>query len=108
MIGVVWGAAATGMAIKLLLARPLRPAGGRLLSRDRLERRGRSCGRSSTRCRATTLWLIVAGGIVYSAGVVFFAWQRLRFQNAVWHGFVVIAAGLHLAAVMDCLVINRL
>ena len=57
---------------------------------------------------ATTLWLIAAGGIVYSTGVVFFAWQRLRFQNAVWHGFVVVAAGLHLAAVMDCLVINRL
>ena len=62
----------------------------------------------TTLFRSTTLWLIAAGGLVYSVGVVFFVWHRLRFQNAVWHAFVVIAAGLHLAAVMDCLVINRL
>ncbi|MER8750398.1 hemolysin III family protein [Mesorhizobium sp. M1050] len=52
--------------------------------------------------------LIVAGGIVYSCGVVFFAWKGLRFHNALWHGFVVTGAGLHLAAMVDCLVINRL
>lgn len=56
----------------------------------------------------TTLGLILAGGIVYSCGVVFFAWQNLRFQSAVWHGFVVAGASLHFAAVIDCLVITRL
>jgi len=55
-----------------------------------------------------TIWLILAGGIVYSSGVVFFIWQSLRFQTALWHGFVVVGAALHLAAVMDCLVINRI
>jgi hemolysin III len=39
---------------------------------------------------------------------VFFIWQSLRFQTALWHGFVVVGAALHLAAVMDCLVINRI
>ncbi|MER8371176.1 hemolysin III family protein [Mesorhizobium sp. M1409] len=56
----------------------------------------------------TSIALIVAGGIVYSCGVVFFAWKGLRFHNALWHGFVVTGAGLHLAAMVDCLVINRL
>jgi hemolysin III len=56
----------------------------------------------------TSLALIVAGGIVYSCGVIFFAWKGLRFHNALWHGFVVTGAGLHLAAMVDCLVINRL
>jgi hemolysin III len=56
---------------------------------------------------ATSIALLVAGGIVYSCGVVFFAWKRLRFHNALWHGFVVTGAGLHLAAMVDCLVINR-
>ena len=56
---------------------------------------------------AATVALIIAGGIVYSAGVVFFVWQRLRFQNALWHGFVVTGAGLHCAAVIDCLVVAR-
>ena len=55
-----------------------------------------------------TLGLMLAGGIVYSCGIVFFAWQRLRFQNAIWHGFVVTGAGLHFAAVIDCLVVARL
>src|SRR3979411_2384979 len=34
---------------------------------------------------APTLWFIAAGGLLYSFGVIFHAWQRLRFQNAVWH-----------------------
>ncbi|WP_256752750.1 hemolysin III family protein [Mesorhizobium sp. Mes31] len=55
----------------------------------------------------TSIALIVAGGIVYSCGVIFFAWKGLRFHNALWHGFVVTGAGLHLAAMVDCLVINR-
>jgi hemolysin III len=54
------------------------------------------------------LWLLVAGGLVYSAGIVFHLWDRLRFQTALWHGFVVVAALLHLAAILDCLVISRL
>lgn len=56
----------------------------------------------------TTLTLIVAGGVVYSAGVIFYVWRSLRFQSALWHIFVVIGAGLHCAAVIDSLVINRL
>ena len=52
--------------------------------------------------------LILAGGIVYSAGVVFFIWRELRFQNALWHGFVITGAGLHCAAIIDCLVVARI
>lgn len=48
---------------------------------------------------AVSLWLIVAGGLTYVAGVAFYVWERLRFQNAIWHGFVAVAAGLHFAAV---------
>jgi hemolysin III len=54
------------------------------------------------------LWLVVAGGIVYSLGIVFHLWERLRFQNALWHVFVVIGAMLHLGAILDCMVISRL
>ncbi len=52
-----------------------------------------------------TLPLILAGGIVYSAGVIFHVWDSLRFQNAIWHGFVVTGAALHYAAVYNCLVL---
>src|SRR5690349_23734407 len=37
---------------------------------------------------AMALWFVVAGGALYTLGVIFHAWQRLRFQNAIWHGFV--------------------
>src|SRR5712672_1773910 len=50
---------------------------------------------------AVALWFIVAGGILYSFGVVFHAWQRLRFQNAIWHGFVLSGAVCHYTAILD-------
>ena len=53
---------------------------------------------------SVSLWLLVAGGATYVAGVGFYVWERLRFQNAIWHGFVAVAAGLHFAAVAVALV----
>jgi hemolysin III len=47
------------------------------------------------------LWFIVAGGVLYSFGVIFHAWQRLRFQNAIWHGFVLSGAACHYTAILD-------
>ena len=49
-----------------------------------------------------SIWLLVAGGAFYSAGVVFHGWQSLRFQNAIWHGFVVVAACCHYSAILCC------
>ena len=51
----------------------------------------------------TTMILILAGGIIYSLGVIFHVWERLRFQNAIWHGFVVTAAAVHYSAVLTCI-----
>jgi hemolysin III len=51
---------------------------------------------------ATTLVLILIGGIIYSAGVIFHVWEKLRFQNAIWHGFVVTGAAVHYSAVLTC------
>lgn len=48
---------------------------------------------------AVSLWLLVAGGATYVAGVGFHVWHQLRFQTAIWHGFVAVAAGLHFAAI---------
>ena len=43
--------------------------------------------------------LIVAGGLLYTAGVAFYIWERLKFHNAIWHGFVAAAAACHFAAI---------
>jgi hemolysin III len=50
---------------------------------------------------AMALWFIFAGGVLYSLGVIFHAWQRLRFQNAIWHGFVLAGAACHYTAILD-------
>jgi len=49
----------------------------------------------------STMTLIIAGGLLYTTGVIFHEWQRLKFQNALWHAFVLLAAGLHYAAVVS-------
>jgi len=46
------------------------------------------------------LILILAGGLLYSAGVAFHLWRGLRFQNAIWHALVLGAAVCHYAAVI--------
>lgn len=43
--------------------------------------------------------LIIAGGILYTAGVIFHIWESLKFHNAIWHGFVASAAASHFAAI---------
>jgi len=49
-----------------------------------------------------SMLLILVGGIIYSLGVIFHVWEKLRFQNAIWHGFVVAAAAVHYSAVLTC------
>ncbi|MHB2168532.1 PAQR family membrane homeostasis protein TrhA [Alsobacter sp. R-9] len=54
----------------------------------------------------STLVLLAAGGLLYTLGVPFHLWERLRFQTAIWHGFVLAAAGCHYAAVFDLMVLS--
>ena len=53
---------------------------------------------------ALALWLVVAGGVLYSFGVIFHAWRRLRFQNAIWHCFVLLGAACHYTAVLSLVI----
>ena len=107
MTALVWGASLVGVALKLIVP-------------ERFGRLGLALylaigwsgvfifGTLASTLPPVTLWLIVAGGIVYSLGIIFHLWEKLRFQNVLWHVFVVVAAMLHLAAILDCMVISRL
>jgi hemolysin III len=44
-------------------------------------------------------WLL-AGGLCYTAGVPFYARDRLRFRHAVWHLFVLAGSACHYVAVL--------
>jgi hemolysin III len=55
----------------------------------------------------STLVLLGAGGLLYTAGVAFHMWERLPFQNAIWHTFVLMAAAVHYAAVLEEIVVSH-
>jgi hemolysin III len=47
------------------------------------------------------LWLL-AGGIAYTMGVLFYTRRGTRYSHFVWHLFVVAGTGCHFAAVLTC------
>ncbi|MBR1153135.1 PAQR family membrane homeostasis protein TrhA [Bradyrhizobium sp. JYMT SZCCT0428] len=50
------------------------------------------------------LAFIAVGGLLYTIGIIFHLWENLRFQNAIWHGFVLMGAGCHFTAVLDLVI----
>jgi hemolysin III len=100
LLAGVWGVAAVGIVLKLFL-----PGRFDTLSVGLYLAMGWSgviaydAGLSSLPHPA--IWFILAGGLLYSFGVIFHAWQRLRFQNVIWHCFVLLGAACHYTAVLD-------
>ncbi|MCF7823215.1 MAG: hemolysin III family protein [Candidatus Marinimicrobia bacterium] len=48
---------------------------------------------------AGLIWLVV-GGLAYTGGVIFYAWEKLPFNHAIWHGFVMAGSFSHFIAVL--------
>lgn len=46
------------------------------------------------------LGLLVAGGVTYTVGVLFFINRALKYRRAIWHSFVVAGAGMHWTAIL--------
>ena len=46
------------------------------------------------------LWLLLAGGIAYTVGTVFYVLKRVPYMHAVWHLFVLGGSACHVLAVM--------
>jgi hemolysin III len=45
------------------------------------------------------LYLLIAGGVAYTAGVIFYLADRVPYMHAVWHLFVIGGSALHFSAV---------
>ncbi|MBB3167310.1 PAQR family membrane homeostasis protein TrhA [Simiduia aestuariiviva] len=45
------------------------------------------------------LWLLLAGGLVYTFGAVFYAWERIPYNHAIWHMFVLGGSTCHFLAI---------
>ena len=46
----------------------------------------------------TAFFLLLGGGIVYSAGVLFYSWESLKYHHVIWHLFVLAGSSLHYSA----------
>ncbi len=99
LLAVVWGMAAIGIAIKLFAPRFLDG-----LSTALYLVQGWAVVAAweplQSALPGSVLTLLMIGGVLYTVGVVFHLWNRLPYQNAIWHGFVLSAASCHYAAVI--------
>ncbi len=100
LFGVVWSLAAAGVLLKMF---------------DRLTHPWLSTGLYLAmgwlvliaavplveRVPSTGVLLLVAGGLAYTLGVVFFMLDnRVRYAHTIWHGFVAAGTGFHFFAVL--------
>ncbi len=52
------------------------------------------------------LWLLVAGGLCYTVGTVFYVLRRVPYMHAVWHVFVLAGSILHFLAVLMYVIVR--
>lgn len=98
ILALVWGAAAFGVGLKMLFPRRFEKvsivlyiAMGWLIVT--------AIKPLSASVAAVDFWLLVIGGLIYSAGIAFYLIERIPFHKAIWHGFVLAAAVVHFAAI---------
>jgi len=44
--------------------------------------------------------LLLAGGLAYTVGIIFYVWHRLPYNHAIWHLFVLAGSILHFFAIL--------
>jgi hemolysin III len=49
---------------------------------------------------ADILILLAVGGVLYTLGITFLIWQRIPYNHAIWHVFVLVASACHYFAVL--------
>jgi hemolysin III len=97
LLALIWAIALVGVLLKLIAPRRIEPLAIPLyliMGWAVLSDPGLLLG-----LPASVVMLLVTGGVFYSVGIIFHL-ARVRYQEAIWHGFVLIAAVCHYAAVV--------
>lgn len=99
LFGIVWALAAAGLTLKLLCFERfgwtqlgLTLTMGWLLMV--------AIGPVVAAMTTPGLVWVVAGGLAYTGGVAFFLWERLKYNHAIWHVFVLAGSGCHVMAMV--------
>ena len=99
LLGIVWGLAAVGIVLKVWFVdrHPILSTGVyvlmgwlALIAVKPLFQAVPTIG---------LIWLL-AGGLMYTVGVVFYAWKRIPYNHVVWHLFVMAGSACHYFAVV--------
>jgi hemolysin III len=100
LLGAVWGLGSLGAVLKIFTAHKLRVLGPILYL---------TLGwivlavfkPLSVALSGNGLTLLFAGGAAYTIGVLFYLWDRLPFNHAIWHLFVLAGSACHYAAIFS-------
>lgn len=98
ILAIVWGLAALGITLKLFFWR----SPGRFGPALYLIMGWLSIGliwQLVPIAPANVVWLIAAGGLIYTLGVPVYAAKSMPFSTAIWHGLVVVASACFFAAI---------
>lgn len=49
----------------------------------------------------TCVYYVIAGGLTYIIGVVFYLWKSLPYNHLIWHLFVIVAAFIHYYTILE-------
>lgn len=98
MFGVIWGLAAFGVTMQCFFGHRFKAleVGTYLLMGWLVVFASSSLAEN---INSTALSLLVAGGIVYTTGVIFYLIKRIPFNHAIWHLFVLGGSACHFFAV---------
>ena len=99
LFGVIWGLALVGIVLRIVRGR-----------RSTLLSVGLDVGMGWAVVAAIEpmlnsvapggLLLLLLGGLAYTLGIVFYAWKRLPYHHAIWHGFVLAGSISHFFAIL--------
>jgi hemolysin III len=102
ILGIVWGIALIGLVLKLGFPNRFKNPTVALYVlmgwlfvaafRD-----------AATQIEVLSLTLLFVGGILYTSGILFYAWKKLPYSHAIWHLFVLGGSIFHFFSVMSIL-----
>lgn len=99
IFGIIWGLAIAGIALKIFFVSRFKK-----LSLILYLAMGWLCiialKEMIHNIPSLSLTLLIIGGLLYTAGVAFYAWKKLPYGHAVWHLFVLGGSASHFFAVL--------
>ena len=98
LLGTVWGLGTVGAVLKIFTIHRLRVVGPLLyIALGWIVVIGFKP--LSAALATNGLLLLFAGGAAYTVGVVFYLWERLPYNHAIWHVFVLTGSACHFCSV---------